>query len=165
LGDAKSLFFMKESAFWGSLKASGVLPFAVRIESPASPGVPDLYFALGNGVTGWIELKVVPDSHRSPLTQGTGTGQLRPLQVLWAAQASEKNIFTGVLLFYRKTAILVAGRDVQRLLGAPPAKVVAEALWVGGDTPRTRWTNLLEKLDQHGRLTLIQLAATGTRDS
>jgi len=156
---------MKESAFWGSLKGAGVLPFAVRIESPASPGVPDLYFALGNGVTGWIELKVVPDERRALLTQGTGHGQLRPLQVLWAAQASEQNIFTTVLLFYRKQAILVAGRDVQRLLGEPSDKVLSEALWVGGNTPKTRWTNLLEKLDQHGKPNPIRLAVQGTASS
>lgn len=153
---------MKESAFWGSLKSAEVLPFAVRVESPASPGMPDVYFSLGNGVTGWIELKVVPDERRAPLTQGTGHGQLRPLQVLWATQASDKNIFTNVLLFHKKQAILIAGRDVKPLLGKPLDSVLAKALWVGSPSPRDRWTNLLEKLDQHGRLTLICMAGAST---
>ena len=153
---------MKESALWNSLKDSGQLPFHVRIESPASPGVPDVYFGTGTGVTGWIELKVVPDTHRKPMTQGTGTGQLRPLQVLWARQASEKNIFTNVLLFHRNRGILVACRDVQSLLDAPPDAVLAKAIWVGSESPRQRWTNLLEKLEKHGRENLIQLATQGS---
>ena len=145
---------MKESALWNRLKDSGELPFYVRIESPASPGVPDVYFSLNNGVTGWLELKVVPDTHRKILTQGTGVGQLRPLQVLWARQASDKNIFTNVLLFVQKRAILLSGRDVSALLGAPIDQVLAKALW--------RWQGLQEKLDKHGRETIIHLAAEGS---
>lgn len=153
---------MKESALWNSLKDSGELPFYVRIESPASPGVPDVYFSLNNGVTGWLELKVVPDTHRKILTQGTGVGQLRPLQVLWARQASDKNIFTNVLLFVQKRAILLSGRDVSALLGAPIDQVLAKALWVGSTSPRERWQGLQEKLDKHGRETIIHLAAEGS---
>jgi hypothetical protein len=153
---------MKESAFWNSLKDSGELPFYVRIESPASPGVPDVYFSLNNGVTGWLELKVVPDTHKKILTQGTGVGQLRPLQVLWARQASDKNIFTNVLLFVQKRAILLSGRDVSALLGAPIDQVLAKALWVGSTSPRERWQGLQEKLDKHGRETTIHLAAEGS---
>jgi hypothetical protein len=153
---------MKESALWNSLKDSGELPFYVRIESPASPGVPDVYFSLNNGVTGWLELKVVPDTHKKILTQGTGVGQLRPLQVLWARQASEKNIFTNVLLFVQKRAILLSGRDVFPLLGAPIDQVLARALWVGSTSPRERWQGLQEKLDKHGRETTIHLAAEGS---
>lgn len=153
---------MKESALWNSLKDSGQLPFHVRIESPASPGVPDVYFSLNNGVTGWIELKVVPDTHKKILTQGTGVGQLRPLQVLWAKQASEKNIFTNVLLFAQKRAILLSGRDVSSLLNEPLDQVLAKALWVGSTNPRERWNGLQEKLDKHGRETIIHLAAEGT---
>jgi hypothetical protein len=153
---------MKESALWSSLKDSGELPFYVRIESPASPGVPDVYFSLNNGVTGWLELKVVPDTHKKILTQGTGVGQLRPLQVLWARQASDKNIFTNVLLFVQKRAILLSGRDVSALLGAPIDQVLAKALWVGSTSPRERWQGLQEKLDKHGRETTIHLAAEGS---
>ena len=153
---------MKESALWSSLKDSGQLPFHVRIESPASPGVPDVYFGTGTGVTGWIELKVVPDTHRKPLTQGTGTGQLRPLQVLWARQASEKNIFTFVLLYQKKRAILLSGADVEPLLGATEDQVVARAVWVGSTNARERWHGLLEKLEKHGRENLIQLATQGS---
>ena len=153
---------MKESALWSSLKDSGELPFYVRIESPASPGVPDVYFSLNNGVTGWLELKVVPDTHKKILTQGTGVGQLRPLQVLWARQASDKNIFTNVLLFVQKRAILLSGRDVSALLGAPIDQVLARALWVGSTSPRERWQGLQEKLDKHGRETIIHLAAEGS---
>lgn len=153
---------MKESALWNSLKDSGELPFYVRIESPASPGLPDVYFSLNNGVTGWLELKVVPDTHRKILTQGTGVGQLRPLQVLWARQASDKNIFTNVLLFVQKRAILLSGRDVSALLGAPIDQVLAKALWVGSTSPRERWQGLQEKLDKHGRETIIHLAAEGS---
>jgi hypothetical protein len=153
---------MKESALWSSLKDSGELPFYVRIESPASPGVPDVYFSLNNGVTGWLELKVVPDTHKKILTQGTGVGQLRPLQVLWARQASDKNIFTNVLLFVQKRAILLSGRDVSALLGAPIDQVLAKALWVGSTSPRERWQGLQEKLDKHGRETIIHLAAEGS---
>ena len=152
---------MRESSVWSSLKASGELPFAVRVESPVSPGMPDVYFALGNGITGWLELKVVPDTQRKPLVSGTGKGQLRPLQVLWARQASEKNIFTNVLLFHRNRGILVAGRDVQPLLDAPLDAVLAKAIWVGSENPRQRWINLLEKLDKHGKSTLICMATTG----
>ena len=154
---------MKESALWSSLKDSGQLPFHVRIESPASPGVPDVYFSLNNGISGWLELKVVPDTHKKILTQGTGVGQLRPLQVLWARQASDKNIFTNVLLFAQKRAILLSGRDVFPLLGAPIDQVLAKALWVGSTSPRERWNGLQEKLDQHGRETIIHLAAEGSR--
>jgi hypothetical protein len=154
---------MKESALWSSLKDSGQLPFHVRIESPASPGVPDVYFSLNNGISGWLELKVVPDTHKKILTQGTGVGQLRPLQVLWARQASDKNIFTNVLLFVQKRAILLSGRDVSALLGAPIDQVLAKALWVGSTSPRERWNGLQEKLDQHGRETIIHLAAEGSR--
>ena len=136
---------MKESALWSSLKDSGQLPFHVRIESPASPGVPDVYFGTGTGVTGWIELKVVPDTHRKPLTQGTGTGQLRPLQVLWARQASEKNIFTNVLLFGRKRAILLSGREIGSLLNESFDQVLAKALWVGSTNPRERWNGLQDR--------------------
>ena len=153
---------MKESALWNSLKDSGQLPFSLRIQSPASPGVPDVYFSLNNGVTGWIELKVVPDTHKKILTQGTGVGQLRPLQVLWARQASEKNIFTNVLLYAQKRAILLSGRDVFPLLGAPIDQVLAKALWVGSTSPRERWQGLQEKLDKHGRETIIHLAAEGS---
>lgn len=153
---------MKESALWSSLKASEQLPFHVRIESPASPGVPDVYFSLGTGVTGWIELKVVPDTHRKPLTSGTGTGQLRPLQVLWARQASEKNIFTFVLLYHKKRAILLSGRDVELLVGATEDQVLAKALWIGSTNARERWDGLQEKLEKHGRETLIQLATQGS---
>ena len=153
---------MKESALWSSLKDSGQLPFHVRIESPASPGVPDVYFSLNNGISGWLELKVVPDTHKKILTQGTGVGQLRPLQVLWARQASDKNIFTNVLLFAQKRAILLSGRDVFPLLGAPIDQVLAKALWVGSTSPRERWNGLQEKLDQHGRETIIHLAAEGS---
>jgi hypothetical protein len=153
---------MKESALWSSLKDSGELPFYVRIESPASPGVPDVYFSLNNGVTGWLELKVVPDTHKKILTQGTGVGQLRPLQVLWARQASDKNIFTNVLLFVQKRAILLSGRDVSALLGAPIDQVLAKALWAGSTSPRERWQGLQEKLDKHGRETIIHLAAEGS---
>lgn len=149
---------MKESTLWNSLKDSGELLFHVRIESPSSPGVPDVYFALGTGVTGWIELKVVPEGHKKILTQGTNTGQLRPLQVLWAEQASSKNIFTTVLLFCEKRAILLSGRDVKSLLGATLEQVLAKALWVGSTNPRQRWNGLQEKLEKHGRQTLIQLA-------
>lgn len=156
---------MKESALWASLKGAEALPFAVRVESPGSPGMPDVYFSLGNGVTGWIELKVVPDERRSPITQGTGHGQLRPLQVLWAQQASAQNIFTNVLLYHQKRAILVAGRDVKSLCGEPLDSVLARALWVGSPSPRDRWTNLQEKLDQHGKSTLICMAATRTDGS
>ena len=156
---------MKESALWASLKGAAVLPFAVRVESPGSPGMPDVYFALGNGVTGWIELKVVPDERRAPIAQGTGHGQLRPLHVLWAQQASAQNIFTNLLLYHQNRAILVAGRDVKPLLGEPLDSVLDRALWVGNSTPRNRWTNLLEKLDQHGQSTLICMAATRTDGS
>jgi hypothetical protein len=161
----ENIFHMKESAFWASLKGAGVLPFAVRVESPGSPGMPDVYFSLGNGVTGWIELKVVPDERRAPIAQGTGHGQLRPLQVLWAQQASAQNIFTNVLLFHRDRAILVAGRDVKPLLGEPLDSVLDRALWVGSPTPRNRWTNLLEQLDKHGKSTLICMATTRTDSS
>jgi len=54
--------------------------------------MPDVYFSLGNGVTGWIELKVVPDERRSRSLRAPVTGSLRPLQVLWAQQASAQNI-------------------------------------------------------------------------
>ena len=138
------------------------LPFHVRIESPASPGVPDVYWALGNGVNGWMELKVVPDTHRAPLRAGTSTGELRPLQVLWAKNATEKNIFTTVLLFHKNRAILVAGGDVERLLGATLDTVLEAALWVGEPTPRNRWHGLQEKLDKHGKQTTLQLAAEGS---
>jgi hypothetical protein len=121
-----------------------------------------VYFSLNNGITGWLELKVVPDTHKKILTQGTGTGQLRPLQVLWARQASEKNIFTNVLLFTQKRAILLSGRDVFPLLGATIDQVLAKALWVGSASPRERWNGLLEKLDQHGRETIIHLATEGS---
>jgi hypothetical protein len=150
---------MKESAFWNSLKDSGELPFAVRVESPASPGMPDVYFATGSGITGWIELKVVPETHRKPLTAGTGAGQLRPLQILWARQASEKNIFTCVLLFHKNRAILLSGRDVALLVGATEDQVLSKALWVGSTNARARWQGLQEKLEQHGKQTIIRLAA------
>jgi hypothetical protein len=153
---------MKEKDVWASLKSSNQLPFAVRIESPASPGVPDVYFALGNGVTGWMELKLVPDSHKKLLTLGTGAGQLRPLQVLWARQASEKNIFTTVLLFAEKRGILLSGQDVEVLLSATLDEVLAKALWVGSTSPRQRWIGLYEKLDKHGKET-IQMATRSTR--
>jgi len=153
---------MRESALWASLKSSGQLPFSVRVESPASPGLPDVYFALGNGITGWIELKVVPDSHKKIITQGTGVGQLRPLQVLWAQQASEKNIFTCVLLFAQKRGILVSGRDVKALLSAPLEQVLTKALWIGSISPRKRWDGLLEKLDKHGTIETIQMATNCT---
>lgn len=152
---------MRESALWSSLKSSGGLPFAVRVESPVTPGMPDVYFSLGDGVTGWIELKTIPDQQKKILTCGTGKGQLRPLQILWARQASEKNIFTNVLLFHRNRGILVAGRDVQSLLDAPLDAVLAKAIWVGSESPRQRWTNLLEKLDKHGKPYLVHVATTG----
>jgi hypothetical protein len=125
--------------------------------------MPDVYFALGNGVSGWMELKVVPDTKRALLSCGTGKGQLRPLQILWARQASAKNIFTTVLLFHQNRAILVAGRDVQSLLDAPLDSVLERALWVGSTAPRQRWTNLLEKLDKHGKSYLICMAAEGAQ--
>jgi hypothetical protein len=155
---------MKEKDLWASLKKSGELPFAIRIESPASPGVPDVYFALGNGVTGWIELKVVPESHKKPLVMGTGAGQLRPLQVLWARQASDTNIFTTVLLFWKKQSILLSGQDVEVLLSATIGEVLAKALWIGSTNPRQRWIGLQEKLDKHGRKETIQMA-TGSAGS
>ena len=105
---------------------------------------------------------MVPDTHKKILTQGTGVGQLRPLQVLWARQASEKNIFTNVLLYAQKRAILLSGRDVFPLLGAPIDQVLAKALWVGSTSPRERWQGLQEKLDKHGRETIIHLATEGS---
>jgi hypothetical protein len=30
---------------------------ATRIENPANPGTPDVYFTMGNGAMGWLELK------------------------------------------------------------------------------------------------------------
>ena len=151
---------MKESSVWASLKDSGQLPFAVRIESPASPGVPDVYFST-SAVTGWIELKSVPESHKKLLTRGTGQGQLRPLQVLWARQASEKNIFTTVLLFAEKRGILISGSDVEALLSAPTEQVLSKALWIGNTTPSKRWDGLRTKLDKHGKET-IQMATRST---
>lgn len=151
---------MRESSVWASLKDSGQLPFAVRIESPASPGVPDVYFSTGV-VTGWIELKSVPESHKKLITRGTGQGQLRPLQVLWARQASEKNIFTTVLLFAEKRGILIAGEDVEDLLSAPSEQVLSKALWVGNTTPSKRWDGLKEKLDKHGK-EIIRMATKCT---
>jgi len=149
---------MKESALWGSLKKSGELPFAIRIESAVTPGLPDVYFSLTNGVTGWIELKEIPDTQKVILKTGTGKGQLRPLQVLWAKQATEQNIFTTVLLFYRKRAILLSGRDVERLIGAKSEDVLSAAIWTGQEAARQRWDGLREKLDKHGRLHTIQMA-------
>ena len=149
---------MRESSLWSSLKSSKQLDFAVRIESSTSPGIPDVYFATGTGITGWIELKVVPDTRRKLLVQGTGHGQLRPLQVLWAKQATEKNIFSCVLLSYRKQEILVSCRDISRLLDADAKEVMSAALWIGGVTPRLRWQGLKDKLEKHGQVSIIQMA-------
>ena len=76
--------------------------------------------------------------------------------------ASEKNIFTTVLLFHKKRAILVAGRDVSSLLDAQLDCVLEKALWVGETTPSRRWNNLQEKLNKHGKPFFISMAAEGS---
>lgn len=135
---------LKERDVWTSLKRSARLGFAVRIESPTSPGVPDVFFSTG-GVAGWMELKCVRS--KKPLAART----LRPLQLRWAAEASAAGVFTTVLLFWRDRAILITGADVATLVDAPAAAVLARAIWVGGDTAKTRWNGIQEKLEQHGQ--------------
>jgi hypothetical protein len=52
---------MNESGFWKWLSKNGRLPSGhyVRIESPSSPGVPDVNFSLDDKTShGWIELKI-----------------------------------------------------------------------------------------------------------
>jgi hypothetical protein len=135
---------LKERDVWTSLKKSAQLPFAVRVESPTSPGIPDVFFSLG-GVTGWMELKFVRTA--KPLVRST----LRPLQFRWAKEASAAGVFTTVLLFWRDQAILLAGADVEALVEADAETVQRNALWVGGTDPQTRWAGIQEKLEQHGR--------------
>ncbi len=136
---------LKERDIWTSLKRSAQLRFAVRIESPTSPGVPDVFFSTGR-VAGWMELKHVRNA-RKPLAART----LRPLQSRWAAEASAAGVFTTVLLFWRDRAILIAGADVATLVDAPAEAVLARAIWVGGNTAKTRWNGIQEKLEQHGQ--------------
>lgn len=151
---------MKERDVWASLKKSGALPFAVRVESPTSPGIPDVFFSTG-AITGWIELKHVRSG--KPLAAAT----LRPLQSRWAAEASAAGVYTTVLLFWRDRAILIAGEDVATLVDAPAEAVLARAIWVGGNTAKTRWNGIQEKLEQHGRhLQTIRMAnRSAQRDS
>ena len=83
-------------------------------------------------------------------------------EAFWARQASEKNIFTTVLLFAEKRGILLSGQDVEVLLSATLDEVLAKALWIGSTNPRQRWIGLYEKLDKHGKET-IQMATRSTR--
>ena len=71
-----------ERALWGTMRRT-LAPFGrlVRVESPITPGIPDVYYCL-RGVSGWVELK---EHDAWPVRPGTPLRlrHLRLDQVVW----------------------------------------------------------------------------------
>ncbi len=136
---------MTEQALWARLSHAAPWDWAVRVENRVGPGTPDINFVLERR-GGWMELKVSPRTHPSchPLQ-----GAFRPAQYAWHARARKSGVFTCVLLFAKKQAILLPHTlDLPLLTRMTLAELQSVAVWVGGNTSRGRFVGLREKLEQ-----------------
>lgn len=72
---------MNEAALWKWLRPR--LPPATfdRVESPTSPGIPDIHYAIDSFQRGWIELKATPHQRGYPFRRENQG--MRPSQILW----------------------------------------------------------------------------------
>ena len=78
-----------------------------RIESPTSPGIPDVGYTTG-GIRGWIELK---DAKKATAKQPFKRGGLRPEQINWFREEIEAGGSDPLWILARvgKTIYLVPG--------------------------------------------------------
>ena len=134
---------MTERQLWYSLRSSSVFDWSMRIESPSTPGCPDVFYSI-DGRTGWIELKSVqkPQGVRArPLLS-----RLQPSQYAWHAMASQHGVRAFILLMLADRALLLAGSRVAYWSNCTAPELLQQALWIGGTTPSTRFEGLRMKL-------------------
>jgi hypothetical protein len=134
---------MTERQLWYALRSSSVFDWAMRIESPSTPGCPDVFYSI-DGKTGWIELKSVqkPQGVRArPLLS-----RMQPSQYAWHATAAQHGVRAFILLMLADRALLLAGSRVAYWANCTAPELLQQALWIGGTTPSTRFEGLRMKL-------------------
>jgi len=130
---------MTERALWHSLRAADVFDFAMRVESPSTPGCPDVYYNI-EGSSGWLELKSIsgsPGPRAHPLAY-----RIQPNQVMWHTRAAAQGVRAFFLVLIDKNAVLLPGAYVKVLLTASVSDIFRHAIWRGGSDRRTRFAGL-----------------------
>ena len=80
---------MSEATLWKWLRPRLPPGHYERIESPTSPGVPDVHYQLANRRRGWIELKHTRQKSGRPFRDGKKG--MRRSQILWWKSYLEHN--------------------------------------------------------------------------
>jgi hypothetical protein len=92
-----------EDDVWRDLRGGLPPGHYTRIESPISPGVPDVNFCVNGPVEGWVELKY---TERLPLEH-----PVLPTQKIWIRQHLERGGHVLIAVAIKRELFIVAGSE------------------------------------------------------
>jgi hypothetical protein len=107
---------LSESNFWVLVRKSLDLKM-YRVENRVMKGMPDIHY-IRDGVSGWIELKYMPDWPKKRVSSG-----LMLNQCLWLKEYDERKGRCWILIRIGRDFIgLVDGKDAKALYDRPSTK-------------------------------------------
>ena len=133
---------LSESNFWVLIRNSLDLKM-YRVENRVMKGMPDIHY-IRDGVSGWIELKYLPEWPKKRVSSG-----LMLNQCLWLKEYDERKGRCWILIRIDRDFIgLIDGKDAKRLYDRPSTKDFRSLLsWSKkGNMKADDWSSLANKI-------------------
>ena len=125
-------FSMSEQHLWNRLRNNlAYRGHFTRIESPISPGIPDVNYLFTNGAEGWIELKFKEPPARKTTAIFKYKG-LRPEQIAEIGRRVKLNGRVWVLAGVGRTLYLVHGLHAPVFNGLDLQELIELSTWSAG---------------------------------
>ena len=124
---------MRENALWRKIRGPlGEHLDLQRVESPITPGLPDVNYCSGQGVEGWIELKSGDAPARAATPVFKSQHGVSPAQVEWLVRRRRLGGRAWLLAKVGDHLLLLDGVFAPAFNDLPLGALIESATWSGG---------------------------------